>query len=47
MLHRVRKANDENHGMWSGVGGIFEPGETPGQCVLRETWEETGLTLTE
>lgn len=47
MLHRVRKANDENHGMWSGVGGKFEPGETPGQCVLRETWEETGLTLME
>ena len=36
MLHRTKKANDENHDKWLGVGGHIEPGETPMQCVLRE-----------
>ena len=47
MLHRVKKKNDCNHDKWIGVGGGIEPGETPEQCVVRETLEETGLTLTE
>ena len=47
MLHRVKKQNDLNHDKWVGVGGKFEDGESPEECVLRETWEETGLTLTE
>ena len=46
MLHRVRKVNDENHDKWIGVGGKFEPGESPEDCMLREVWEETGYTLT-
>lgn len=46
MLHRVSKKNDVNHGKWIGVGGHFEEGESPEECVLREVKEETGLTLT-
>lgn len=46
MLHRVKKVNDENHDKWIGVGGKFEPGENPEDCLLREVKEETGLTLT-
>lgn len=46
MLHRVKKENDENRDKWIGVGGKFEPGESPEDCVLREAREETGLTLT-
>ena len=46
MLHRVKKKNDLNHDKWIGVGGKFEGEETPDECVLRETLEETGLTLT-
>ena len=46
MLHRVKKKNDVNHDKWIGVGGKFEEGESPEDCILRETWEETGLTLT-
>jgi len=46
MLHRTKKKNDLNGGKWIGVGGKLEPGETPDACVLRETFEETGLTLT-
>lgn len=47
LLHRVKKENDINHDKWIGVGGHFEHGESPEDCVLRETWEETGLTLTD
>lgn len=47
MLHRVKKKNDLNHDKWIGVGGKFLEGETPEECVVRETQEETGLTLTE
>ena len=46
MLHRVKKQQDENAGKWSGVGGKFEEGESPDDCVRREVREETGLTLT-
>ena len=45
MLHRTVKKNDENHDKWIGVGGHFENGESPEDCLLREVKEETGLTL--
>lgn len=46
MLHRVLKKNDINKDKWIGVGGHFEQGESPEECLLREVKEETGLTLT-
>lgn len=46
MLHRIKKKNDLNQDKWVGVGGKFEDGESPEECLLRETREETGLTLT-
>ena len=46
LLHRTKKENDENHDKWIGVGGKFEDGESPEDCLLREVREETGLTLT-
>ena len=46
MLHRVLKKNDINKDKWIGVGGHFEKGESPEDCLLREVKEETGLTLT-
>ena len=46
MLHRTKKENDENRDKWIGVGGKFEDGESPEDCVTREVLEETGLTLT-
>ena len=47
MLHRVKKENDANRDKWIGIGGKFEDGESPEECVTRETLEETGLTLTD
>ena len=46
LLHRTKKEHDENRDKWIGVGGKFENGETPEDCLLREVREETGLTLT-
>lgn len=46
LLHRISKKNDINKDKWIGVGGKFEDRESPEDCLLRETREETGLTLT-
>ena len=45
MLHRVTKQNDLNGGKWIGVGGRFEAGESPEDCLQREVREETGWSL--
>ncbi|MCR5296144.1 MAG: 8-oxo-dGTP diphosphatase [Clostridiales bacterium] len=47
MLHRTKKNLDENAGKWIGLGGHLEPGESPGDCVLREIREESGLSVTD
>ena len=46
MIHRIKKKHDVNKDKWIGIGGKFERGESPEDCILRETKEETGLTLT-
>ena len=46
MIHRIKKKHDVNKDKWIGIGGKFERGESP-DCILRETKEETGLTLTD
>lgn len=46
MLHRISKKNDVNKDKWIGIGGKFEFGESPEDCLLREAREETGYTLT-
>lgn len=46
MLHRIKKKQDVNQDKWIGIGGHFEAGESPEECLLREVREETGLELT-
>jgi 8-oxo-dGTP diphosphatase len=45
LLHRIKKENDIHEGKWVGLGGKFEQGETPEECVIREIKEESGLTI--
>jgi 8-oxo-dGTP diphosphatase len=45
MVHRIKKSNDMHQGKWNGLGGKLEAGETPEECVLREIYEESGLTV--
>lgn len=44
MLHRH---NPPNQGLWNGVGGRIEKGESPREGVIREVREETGFCLQE
>ena len=46
MLKKKKKKKDGNKDKWIGVGGHFEKGESPEECLLREVKEETGLELT-
>jgi 8-oxo-dGTP diphosphatase len=45
MVHRIKKPNDIHEGKWNGLGGKFEPGETPEECARREILEESGLRV--
>jgi 8-oxo-dGTP diphosphatase len=42
------RAKPPNLGVWSPIGGKLETaiGESPFECAVRETQEETGLTIT-
>lgn len=42
MLH---KAKGYQKGKWNGLGGKLEPGESPEECMRREVFEESGLTV--
>lgn len=41
----VRRAVKEGELMWQFPAGGIEPGETPPEAAVRETLEETGLTV--
>ena len=45
MIHRIKKENDLNKDKWIGVGGKIEEGESPFDCVRREVYEETGVSI--
>ena len=44
MIYRHRK-NDIHEGKYNGLGGKFNPGESPEDCITREVKEESGLTI--
>jgi len=45
MVYRNKKPNDMHAGKWNGLGGKFEPGESPEECIIREVREESGLEI--
>lgn len=47
LLLQRKSAGRLGEGKWNGPGGKVEPGETPLECVVREVWEETGLTVSD
>jgi 8-oxo-dGTP diphosphatase len=45
LVHRNKKASDIHEEKWNGLGGKFEKGETPEECVVREVLEESGMSI--
>ncbi len=44
LVHRNKRESDIHLGKYNGLGGKMKPNETIQGCLLREIWEETGLT---
>ena len=42
---RILMIRQRDGDVWSTPGGAIDPDETPVDAVVRETWEETGLTV--
>jgi 8-oxo-dGTP diphosphatase len=45
MIYRNKKENDYHKNKWNGLGGKFDPGESPEECAIREIREESGLIV--
>jgi len=45
MLYRNKNPQDVHLGKWNGLGGKFQQGESPEECVIREIEEEAGLQI--
>ncbi len=41
----IKRGHEPGAGLWSLPGGRIEPGETDAEALVRETREETGLTV--
>ncbi len=46
LLFHHDKPENWQHGVWNGIGGKVEPGETPAKAMVREAEEEAGLSTT-
>ncbi len=44
-LLMLQRRKEPFQGFWTAPGGKLEPLEEPRQTIIREIWEETGLTL--
>ncbi|MBO0991952.1 NUDIX hydrolase [Bacillus sp. SD088] len=44
-LLMLNRRKSPNMGLWNGVGGKIEKNENPTEGILREAWEETGISL--
>lgn len=45
MMHRNKRADDVHFGKYNGLGGKFDAGESPEECVVREVMEESNLSI--
>jgi 8-oxo-dGTP diphosphatase len=44
-LLMIKRGHEPGAGLWSIPGGRIEPGETDAEALVREMFEETGLTV--
>lgn len=42
----LKRLNEPNKDMYTPVGGKLNPFESPAKAAVRETWEETGISVT-
>ncbi|HRP48048.1 MAG TPA: 8-oxo-dGTP diphosphatase [Trueperaceae bacterium] len=45
LMLRRGPLHDPRKGMWNGLGGKFEAGESPEECLRREVAEEAGIEV--
>ncbi|MEN9722836.1 MAG: hypothetical protein RJB38_822 [Pseudomonadota bacterium] len=45
LIHRQGREDDIHSGKWNGLGGKFDPEESPWQAAAREVHEESGLVV--
>lgn len=45
MMHRNKRPDDVHFGKYNGLGGKFDPAESPEECIIREVREESNLTI--
>lgn len=45
LVHRNARPNDDQLGMFNGLGGKMEPGEDVAHCMRRELHEEAGIEV--
>lgn len=45
LLLQMKSVGRFGEGKWNGPGGKTKPGESPKEGVVREVWEETGLSI--
>ena len=45
MLHRTKKENDINKDKWLGIGGKFEEGESPEECIISKGRNRTYIKI--
>lgn len=43
----LRRKYPPNEGLWNGVGGKIEAGESPAECIAREVMEEANVDVSE
>lgn len=46
MVHRISRRSDDQFGKFNGLGGRVEPNEDVASAMMREIFEESGLTCT-
>lgn len=47
LVHRNKRPDDLHYGKYNGLGGKLDQGESVTDCMIREVFEESGLSATD